>query len=116
MGTRKVVIITAVISSLVTFMAFLPMISFPGVARSTASSCGHETGQIKELERYGSVTVKYDTPPSYQRELGKWYASFSTSYHQEVQISADARKPTLCEAVDTLYYKVMEYPMKPVND
>jgi len=116
MSMRKVVIITAVISSVVTFTVFSPMISFPGASRSTTSSCDHETGQIKELERYGSVTVKYDTPPYYQRELGKWYASFSTLYHQEVQISADARKPTLCEAVDTLYYKVMEYPMKPVND
>lgn len=120
MRSKTLVATTAVVSSLLTFAFLSPMVTFPGGKISnTASSCGgHETNQIKELERYGSLNIKYEEyVPYYERDKGQWLTSFHSSYKQEgANVSFSARGKTLCESIDTVYYTVMEHPMKPDND
>jgi hypothetical protein len=110
------IILIAVASSLVTFVAVSPMITFPGSSKPgmLSTSCGSEMNQMTELERYGSVSIKYEEyVPYYQKDQGRWTASFSTPYGTGVQVSSSTRNQTLCEAIDTLYYTVMEHPLKP---
>lgn len=119
MQTRFAVLIVGTITSLATLAVLSPMLVFPGSAPIKQTvACGTGLDLIKELERYGYVKIIYDDyVPYHERNQGKWKASFFSPYDIGVpHIEFSSRKPTLCDALDTLYYAVMEHPMKPINE
>lgn len=106
LGTRRLVIGLVVV---VLVAILLPMLPVPFTQIKPSIGCAFPT-QIVELERFGRVEVEYRTP-FWTGDDNEWKASFSSNSDGEY-LSISSRKATICEAVDDLYYKVMEHPLK----
>ncbi len=113
MKPRTKLIVTAAVSSVLTFTVLSPMISFPGAKPERSAVCN--MGQVTELERFGSVEILYKKSIwDSQQEKGPWVVDFYSSFlSSDVYLSFGARSESMCAAIDEVYFKVMEHPMKP---
>jgi len=84
----------------------IPMLPVPFSNVRSAQSCAIER-QMTELSRYGYVKVHYNSMFD-----SDWTAKFS-KVDDGVYLTVSVVKDSLCDAVDELYYKVLEHPLSP---
>lgn len=117
-GYQKTVL-TVMLTAVVTAGILSPMVSFSGKAQaSSGGDCPSAINQIATLEQYGAVTIYYASS-SWERQQ-QWSVSFKTqsdyaTWKKQVDLTIEEKANTMCEAVDKLYYKVIEFPLPKSN-
>ncbi|TFH08557.1 MAG: hypothetical protein E4H14_06180 [Candidatus Thorarchaeota archaeon] len=121
--SKSASIILAIIASVLATAGLLsPMVTVPGPSSSALapSDCATATTQLAVLDQYGSVYVHFGTSQWAPASEASWDARFKTEmpaneYKKLVDFSTEAKGKTMCEAIDKLYYKVIEYPLPKVD-
>lgn len=112
MKTRTTVLIAVVATALATSLICSPFMVAPGASKHSVTGCDN---QILEMERYGSVQIFYRTSEWRHEEHKEWLATFESG-QRDLTLKIEQFASTYCTSVDELYYRVMEHPMKPLNE
>lgn len=75
----------------------------------TSNICSADV-QIREMEDFGRVGIVYITP-IFDDELPSWSATLRV--YGDIEMEIKERKASMCEVVDALYYKFLEFPALP---